>query len=83
MEAALAELKERLGKLTDVRRTGAVLVWDMTVFMPPGGAPTRAAQLGTIEEIAHELETTIGSASFMRSSGRMPTRSRTTPTTPR
>ncbi len=57
VEAALAELKERLGKLTDVRRTGAVLVWDMTVFMPPGGAPTRAAQLGTIEEIAHELET--------------------------
>src|SRR6188768_3295606 len=57
VEAALSELKERLGKLTDLRRTGAVLVWDMTVFMPPGGAPTRAAQLGTIEEIAHGLET--------------------------
>ncbi len=25
--------------------------------MPPGGAPTRAAQLATIEQIAHELET--------------------------
>jgi carboxypeptidase Taq len=57
VEAALAELKERLGKLTDLRRTGAVLIWDMTVFMPPGGAPTRAAQLGTIEEIVHDLET--------------------------
>ena len=53
MEAALSELKERLGKLTDLRRTEAVLVWDMTVFMPPGGAPTRAAQLGTLEEIVH------------------------------
>ena len=52
----LAELKERLGQLTDLRRTGGLLVWDMTVFMPPGGAPTRAAQLATIEKIVHDLE---------------------------
>ena len=57
MEAALAELRERLAKLTDVRRAEAVLTWDMTVFMPPGGGPTRAAQLATIEGIAHELAT--------------------------
>jgi carboxypeptidase Taq len=56
MEAALSELKERLGKLTDLRRTGGLLVWDMTVYMPPGGAPTRAAQLATVEQIVHELE---------------------------
>ena len=55
MEAALSELKDRLGKLTDLRRTEAVLVWDMTVFMPPGGAPTRAAQLATMQEITHAL----------------------------
>src|SRR5919108_2387908 len=54
VEAALSELKERLGKLTDLRRTEGVLAWDMTVFMPPGGAPTRAAQLATLEEIVHE-----------------------------
>jgi carboxypeptidase Taq len=54
MDQALTELKERLGKLTDLRRTEGVLVWDMTVFMPPGGAPTRAAQLATLEEIVHE-----------------------------
>ena len=53
MEQPLTELKERLGKLTDLRRTEGVLVWDMTVFMPPGGAPTRAAQLATLEEIIH------------------------------
>jgi carboxypeptidase Taq len=51
--AALSELKERLAKLTDLRRMEGVLVWDMTVFMPPGGAPTRAAQLATLEEIVH------------------------------
>src|SRR5262245_12664448 len=53
MEQALAELKERLGGLTDLKRTAGLLLWDMQVFMPPGGAPTRAAQLATIEEIAH------------------------------
>jgi carboxypeptidase Taq len=53
MEAALAELKDRLAKLTDLRRARGVLVWDMLVFMPPGGGPTRAAQLATLEEIVH------------------------------
>ncbi len=57
MEAALAELKERLGKLTDLRRAEAVLAWDMTVWMPPGGAPTRAAQLATMQEVTHAFET--------------------------
>ena len=54
MDRALAELKDRLGQLTDLRRTEGLLVWDMTVFMPPGGAPTRAAQLATLEGIIHE-----------------------------
>lgn len=53
MEPALAELKERLGKVSDIRRAQALLLWDMTVYMPPGGAPTRAAQLATLEEIYH------------------------------
>jgi carboxypeptidase Taq len=53
METALAELKERLGNLTDLKRTEGLLLWDMQVFMPPGGAPTRAAQLATMEEIVH------------------------------
>jgi carboxypeptidase Taq len=56
MEAALAELKERLGAITDLRRTEGLLVWDMQVFMPPGGAPTRASQLATLEEIVHARE---------------------------
>ncbi len=53
MDAALAELKERLGKVVDVRRAQSLLLWDMTVYMPPGGAETRAAQLATLEEIYH------------------------------
>jgi carboxypeptidase Taq len=54
VEPALAELKDRLGKVSDIRRAQSLLLWDMTVYMPPGGAPTRAAQLATLEEIHHE-----------------------------
>lgn len=54
MEPALAELKERLGKLTDLRRVESVLVWDMTVSMPPGGQSSRAAQLATLEAVIHD-----------------------------
>lgn len=54
MEPALAELKDRLGKLVDLRRAEAVLVWDMTVWMPPGGNPSRASQLATLEAVIHE-----------------------------
>ncbi len=53
MEVALAELKDRLGKISDIRRSQALLLWDMTVYMPAGGAPTRASQLATLEEIYH------------------------------
>jgi carboxypeptidase Taq len=53
MEAALAELKDRLGKVSDIRRAQSLLLWDMTVYMPPGGTPTRAAQLATLEELQH------------------------------
>jgi carboxypeptidase Taq len=53
VEPALTELRDRLGKATDIRRAQALLLWDMTVYMPPGGAPTRAAQLATLEEIHH------------------------------
>jgi carboxypeptidase Taq len=56
MEPALAELKERLGVLSDLRRAGAVLYWDMSVWMPPSGHPSRAAQLATMESVIHERE---------------------------
>jgi carboxypeptidase Taq len=56
MDAALAELKERLGTLADLRRTANVLIWDMTVWMPAGGNPSRASQLATLETVIHEHE---------------------------
>ncbi len=57
MEAVVAELKERLGTLSDLRRTEAVLLWDMTVWMPASGQASRAAQLATLETVIHEHQT--------------------------
>jgi len=54
MESALAELKERLGRLTDLTRAEAVLIWDMMVWMPPGGQSSRATQLATLEAVIHD-----------------------------
>jgi carboxypeptidase Taq len=52
--AALAELRERLAEIADLRRAEKVLVWDLSVLMPAAGADARATQLETLERIAHE-----------------------------
>jgi carboxypeptidase Taq len=56
VEPALEELRHLLGELTDLRRTEGLLVWDMTVWMPPNGQETRAVQLATLERLIHERE---------------------------
>ena len=52
--ATLADLKERLSRLSDLGRIGRVLGWDQQVMMPPGGAAARAEQIGTLGRILHE-----------------------------
>src|SRR5262249_23058705 len=52
--AAFDELRQRLGEITDLARTGALLGWDQQVKMPPRGAAARAEQLATLKRIAHE-----------------------------
>ena len=44
-EADLAELKERLQEISDLRGTEALLGWDQATYMPSGGAPARGRQL--------------------------------------
>jgi carboxypeptidase Taq len=51
---SLDELKVHLGTIADVETAAAVLDWDQHTYMPPGGAETRASQLGTLSQIAHE-----------------------------
>jgi carboxypeptidase Taq len=54
--AALGELKELLGEIDDLQRARNVLVWDMEVWMPEAGAPSRARQLATLESVIHARE---------------------------
>jgi len=51
----LGRLRERLADISRLREAGAVLGWDRQTYMPPAGAASRAAQLSTIERMAHEL----------------------------
>jgi carboxypeptidase Taq len=54
MGAALEELMERLGTISDLGKAGALLFWDERTKMPVGGAEARADQLGTLARIGHE-----------------------------
>src|SRR3954452_21361362 len=54
MTDQLAELRLRLGEVSDLRSALALLEWDQMVMMPPAGAAVRAERLATLERIAHE-----------------------------
>src|SRR5438093_1795433 len=54
MNDKLAELKSRLMEVYDLNMAAAVLRWDQTTYMPPGGAPARGRQLATLSRLAHE-----------------------------
>jgi carboxypeptidase Taq len=48
-------LKKRLGEVYDLNKVAALLSWDESVTMPPGGAQARAEQTATVGRLAHEL----------------------------
>ena len=48
-------LVSRLAEIRNINRALAVLSWDQQVNMPPGGAQARAAQIGTLTRIEHEM----------------------------
>ncbi|MDH7487603.1 MAG: carboxypeptidase M32 [Anaerolineae bacterium] len=54
METKLQELKNRLIEINDLESAAALLHWDQSTYMPPGGAEARARQLATLGRIAHE-----------------------------
>ncbi len=54
MEGKLRELKTRLIEVNDLQAAAALLNWDQTTYMPPGGAVARARQIATLERLAHE-----------------------------
>jgi len=56
VEAALAELRDRLATITDLQHAHSVLTWDLEVWMPPAGAEARGMQLGTLAAVVHERQ---------------------------
>jgi carboxypeptidase Taq len=54
---ALADLRERLQEIDDLKRAAAVLNWDQSTYMPPGGASGRARQMATLEKLRHSRST--------------------------
>jgi carboxypeptidase Taq len=54
MKQRLNELKARLGEVYDLHMAAAVLRWDMTTYMPPGGAEARGRQLALLGRLGHE-----------------------------
>jgi len=53
MPSELEELKGRLREIDDLNMAAALLRWDQTTYMPPGGADARGRQLATLGAIAH------------------------------
>jgi carboxypeptidase Taq len=51
----LDALKERMGRLCDLRHLSSLAHWDQQTMMPPRGVGARAESLATLELIAHEL----------------------------
>jgi carboxypeptidase Taq len=50
----LSELKQRFAMISDLNAASAVLIWDQSTYMPPGGAAARGRQLSTLARLAHE-----------------------------
>jgi carboxypeptidase Taq len=50
-------LLKHLADVRNLNRAQALLDWDQQVNMPPGGAEARAAAVGTLSRISHELFT--------------------------
>ena len=54
MEAKLQELRQRLQEVNDLVMAAALLHWDQSTYMPPGGAEARGRQIATLWRLFHE-----------------------------
>lgn len=54
MQEKVAELKNRLAEINDLKLAAAVLSWDQSTYMPPGGGEARGHQLATLRRLSHE-----------------------------
>jgi carboxypeptidase Taq len=57
MNAAYDRLKSRFARIATLGEAQAMLHWDASAMMPPGGAAARGEQLATLAGLAHDLLT--------------------------
>ncbi|TCZ66173.1 carboxypeptidase M32 [Roseicella aquatilis] len=57
MNAAYRRLKDRFARIATLGEAQAMLHWDASAMMPPGGAAARGEQLATLAGLAHDLLT--------------------------
>jgi len=55
-DTELATLKTRLQEIDDLRGAAALLHWDQSTYMPPGGAQSRGRQLGLLSRLGHDRQ---------------------------
>jgi carboxypeptidase Taq len=49
-------MRRRLGEIDDLENAAGLLSWDEETKMPAAGAPARAEQRATLNQIAHDLQ---------------------------
>ena len=54
MEPKLQELNHLLLEVDNLNSASALLAWDQSTYMPPGGAAARARQMATLSRLAQE-----------------------------
>ncbi|MCL7452502.1 MAG: carboxypeptidase M32 [Anaerolineae bacterium] len=54
MPDRLAELRQHLSDIYDLRAVAYLMEWDQSTYMPRGGAPARARQTALLEGLVHE-----------------------------
>lgn len=52
--SALADLQAKYADINALHNAAAIMEWDQQVLMPHGGAPARAAHVGSLTRMAHE-----------------------------
>jgi carboxypeptidase Taq len=57
MKRAYARLKTRFARIATLGEAQAMLGWDASAMMPPGGGAARGEQLATLAGLSHELLT--------------------------
>jgi len=54
MQKKFNELKTRLMEISDLDHVGALLDWDQSTYMPPGGAVARGRHLALLARLSHQ-----------------------------